>query len=46
MQAVNKFINPRFGRYAAYTGQSKNRFFCAFATQIVAQKIQHFACRL
>jgi len=30
----------------ASTGQPKRWFFCAFASQIIAQKTQHFVCRL
>jgi len=46
-KAHNKLLKHRSGaKSRASTGQPKRWFFCAFATQIIAQKPQHFVCRL
>ncbi len=47
IKATNKLLKPRSGaKTRASTGQSKRWSFCAFASQIIAQKPHHFACRL
>jgi len=43
----NKLLKHRSGaKSRASTGQPKRWFFCAFASQIIAQKPHHFVCRL
>jgi len=45
--AYNKLLKHRCGAKShASTGQPKRWFFCAFASQIIAQKPHHFVCRL
>jgi len=44
---ANKLLKHRSGaKSRASTGQPKRWSFCAFATQIIAQKPHHFVCRL
>jgi len=47
LKTHNKLLKHRSGaKRRASTGQSSRWSFCAFASLIIAQKAQQFACRL